>query len=154
MVIIINASEEDLDQIYKIELESFDNPYPYSLLKAYLYLSPNLYIIARDDDNSILGYAIGIVQNRYRGHVVSIAVRKDSRKKGTGTQLLLELENRFRKEGCVYSYLEVHYKNEPAISLYRKLGYYIVALKRNYYRRGEHAFIMVKPLNSYRPVFE
>lgn len=154
MVIIINAIEKDLNQIYAIELQSFDNPYPYSLLKAYLYLSPELYIVAKDNDDTILGYAIGIIQNNIRGHVVSIAVKRDARKQGIGTLLLKELEDRFKKERCVYSYLEVHYKNEPAISLYRKMGYYIVLLKKNYYKRGEHAYVMVKPLNKSTTILE
>ncbi|MEM0373463.1 MAG: ribosomal-protein-alanine N-acetyltransferase RimI, partial [Sulfolobales archaeon] len=38
-VIISRATEEDLFQIYDIERESFENPYPFSLLRAYLYIS-------------------------------------------------------------------------------------------------------------------
>lgn len=144
MVIISDASEEDLEQIYEIEVESFDKPYPLSLLKAYLYLS-NIYIVAKED-SKILGYAIGIIQFKKRGHVVSIATRKESRKKGIGTLLLSTLEKIFMNKNCTYSYLEVMVTNNDAIKFYRKMNYLVIYTKRNYYGRGRHAYIMMKSL--------
>lgn len=143
MIIITNVTEEDLQRIYEIELESFEEPYSYSLLKAYYFLSKELFLVAKNG-NEVIGYSLGIVQYGYRGHVVSIAVRKDYRKKGVGLMLLKELEKRFIEYNCTYSYLEVNYKNIPAISFYNKLGYFVVKFQKNYYGRGKHAFIMVK----------
>ncbi|AWR94686.1 ribosomal protein S18-alanine N-acetyltransferase [Acidianus brierleyi] len=144
MVIISDASEEDLEQIYEIEVESFDKPYPISLLKAYLYLS-NIYIVAKED-SKILGYAIGIIQFKKRGHVVSIATRKESRKKGIGTLLLSTLEKTFINNNCTYSYLEVMITNREAIRFYRNMNYLVIYTKKNYYGRGRHAYIMMKSL--------
>lgn len=144
MVIISDASEEDLEQIYEIEVESFDKPYPISLLKAYLYLS-NIYIVAKED-SKILGYAIGIIQFKKRGHVVSIATRKESRKKGIGTLLLSTLEKTFINNNCTYSYLEVMITNREAIRFYRDMNYLVIYTKKNYYGRGRHAYIMMKSL--------
>jgi len=143
VIIITNVSEEDLQKVYEIELESFEEPYPYSLLKAYYYLAKELFMVARDG-NEILGYALGIVQYGYRGHVVSIAVKKDYREKGIGSMLLQNLENRFKALNCTHSYLEVNYKNIPAIKFYNKQGYVVVKFQKNYYGRGKHAFIMAK----------
>jgi len=144
VVIISDASEEDLEQIYEIEVESFDKPYPISLLKAYLYLS-NIYIVAKED-SKILGYAIGIIQFKKRGHVVSIATRKESRKKGIGTLLLSTLEKTFINNNCTYSYLEVMITNREAIRFYRDMNYLVIYTKKNYYGRGRHAYIMMKSL--------
>ncbi len=144
MVIISDASEEDLEQIYEIEVESFDKPYPMSLLKVYLYLS-NVYIVAREN-SKILGYAIGIIQFKRRGHVVSIATRKEYRKKGIGTSLLSTLERMFINNNCTYSYLEVMVTNSEAIEFYRNMGYLIIYTKKNYYGKGKHAYIMMKSL--------
>ena len=143
MIIITNVSEEDLQKVYEIELESFDEPYSFPLLKAYYYLAKELFIVAKEE-NEILGYALGIVQYGYRGHVVSIAVRKGYREKGIGSLLLKNLENRFKTLNCTHSYLEVNYKNVPAIKFYSKQGYVVTKLQKNYYGRGKHAFIMVK----------
>jgi SSU ribosomal protein S18P alanine acetyltransferase (EC 2.3.1.-) len=64
--------------------------------------------------------------------------------------LLNEMENRFQILGSKYSYLEVDYKNIDAISFYRKHGYIVVGLKRNYYGRIDTPLIMIKPLPSTR----
>ncbi len=143
VVIISDATEDDLGEIYRIELESFDRPYPFSLLKAYLYLA-NVYIVARED-GQVVGYAIGIIQHRVRGHVVSIATSQNFRRKGVGTQLLRHLENSFRERGCTYSYLEVRVDNVDAIKFYNENGYLVTYTRKNYYGRGKHAFVMVKP---------
>ncbi|BDC00249.1 ribosomal protein S18-alanine N-acetyltransferase [Saccharolobus caldissimus] len=145
MILITDASEEDLDQIYKIERSSFDNPYPYSLLKAYLILANKLYLIAKDNQ-TVVGYIIGIIQYGYRGHIVSIAVDKSYRKKGIGSKLLSSLEERFKSFGVKYSYLEVDVRNKSAISFYYRNGYIIAYLRKNYYGMGKHAFIMLKNL--------
>lgn len=137
-------SEEDLSKVYEVEVESFEDPYPYSLLKAYYYLSRELFLVAREGDQ-ILGYALGIIQYGYRGHVVSIAVKREFREKGIGRLLLLELEKKFREYYCTHSYLEVNYKNLNAIIFYNKLGYIVVKFQKNYYGRGKHALIMAKP---------
>ncbi|MEM0174205.1 MAG: GNAT family N-acetyltransferase, partial [Sulfolobaceae archaeon] len=124
-VIISRATEEDLFQIYDIERESFENPYPFSLLRAYLYISGNLYLVAKEQD-LVLGYIIGVIQFNIRGHIVSIAVRREWRNKGIGSMLVSELERRFKDFNCRYSYLEVAINNTPAINFYRKMGYIIV----------------------------
>ncbi|ARM75766.1 ribosomal protein S18-alanine N-acetyltransferase [Acidianus manzaensis] len=145
MVIITDASEEDLPQIYNIEVESFDNPYPYSLLKAYLYLANGFYLVAKED-GKILGYIIGIIQFKTRGHIVSIAVKKEYRNQGIGNMLINKLEERFLSASCFYSYLEVMVTNYSAIFFYHSNNYLIMFTRKNYYGRGKHAYVMVKYL--------
>ncbi|ACP47879.1 ribosomal-protein-alanine acetyltransferase [Sulfolobus islandicus Y.N.15.51] len=145
MVIITDATEADLGQIFQIETESFDDPYPYSLLRTYLFLANKLYLVAKEGEK-IIGYIIGIIQYGYRGHIVSIAVEPAYRKKGIGTKLLSEIEERFKLNGAKYSYLEVNINNLPAISFYQENGYLIMYIRRNYYGRSKHAFVMIKNL--------
>ncbi len=145
MILISNASEDDLDEIYRIEVNSFEKPYPYSLLRAYLVLADGLYLTAKYD-GKIVGYVIGIIQNGYRGHIVSIAVDKLYRKRGIGSTLLKSIEEKFKMRSAKYSYLEVDIRNHDAISLYWKNGYISTYLRRNYYGRGKHALVMVKNL--------
>lgn len=145
LVVISDATEGDLQQIYEIEIESFDQPYSLRLLKAYLILSGNLYIVAKEGD-VVQGYAIGITQNKIRGHVISIATRAKARGKGIGSAILRELERRFVACGATYSYLEVETKNANALLFYSHLGYLISYTRKNYYGRNRHAFIMLKSL--------
>ncbi len=146
MVIIGDASPSDLDGIYEIEKGSFDDPYPLGLLKAYLFISNGLFIVARSE--KVLGYALGIVQSKNRGHVISIAVDPSFRGEGIGRSLLGELHRRFLKLGCSYSYLEVAVTNTEAIELYRAMQYKVVRFRVGYYGKGKHAFVMVKDLRE------
>ncbi|AWR99585.1 GNAT family N-acetyltransferase [Metallosphaera hakonensis] len=142
-IIISDAWEGDLKEIAEIENSSFDQPFPLPLLKAYLSLADGLFLVARDNDR-VLGYCIGIVQFKVRGHIISIATSIHSRKRGVGSALLQELERRFMKIGCTYSYLEVNVKNLDAISFYYNRSYRIVRTRKNYYGRNKHGFIMTK----------
>ncbi|BBD73967.1 ribosomal-protein-alanine N-acetyltransferase RimI [Sulfodiicoccus acidiphilus] len=150
MVIIDNASLSDLEEVYEVERRSFEDPYPLALLKAYLFISGNLFVVARD--GKVVGYAVGVMQGRWRGHVISLAVEPEFRGAGLGKSLLGELHRRFGRLGCTYSFLEVGVSNEIALGLYRSLGYYVVGLKVGYYGRGKHAFIMVKDLKGRKGV--
>ncbi|AHC50595.1 alanine acetyltransferase [Sulfolobus acidocaldarius SUSAZ] len=154
MIIISDAREEDLPEIYDVELESFDNPYPFSLLRAYYYISGDLFIVAKSG-NKVIGYILGIIQFGYRGHIVSIAVKKDKRGSGIGTKLISELENRFKLAyHCIHSYLEVYYKNMSAINFYIKNGYKAIRIQKDYYGREKHAIIMIKSLYDHQNGFE
>jgi ribosomal-protein-alanine N-acetyltransferase len=152
VVIITDVKENDLNEVYDVELESFDKPYPFSLLRAYYFISKGLFLVAKEGEE-VIGYSLGIVQFGYRGHVVSIAVRKDKRNNGVGSLLLSELENRFKRMNCLHSYLEVYFKNYPAINFYNKMGYKVIKIVKNYYGKEKHAFVMMKYLYDF-PAFE
>jgi ribosomal-protein-alanine N-acetyltransferase len=150
--IINNAELSDLDEIYEIEVSSFDSPYPVELLKALLILFKEYFLVAKAE-KTLLGYAVGTLRNDVRSHIVSIAIRKDFRRRGVGRMLMAELERRFKRAGANYSYLEVEVTNVDALRFYVNIGYRISKLHLNYYGKGRHAFIMVKSLRG-GPGFE
>ncbi|MEM4911300.1 MAG: GNAT family N-acetyltransferase, partial [Metallosphaera sp.] len=106
-----------------------------------------LYLVARLGEQ-IVGYCIGIVQFKTRGHVVSIATLKTARNRGIGSALLNELEERFKKLGCTYSYLEVNVNNSDAIRFYFNRSYKVIRTRKNYYGRNRNGFVMLKDLRS------
>jgi Acetyltransferases len=142
---LTNAEVGELDQIFNIEKDSFEEPYPIDLLLAYLYVAREFFLVARAEKR-VLGYIIGIPRLKYRGHVISIAVKKEARRKGIGSILLKVLEDKFKAFGCTHSYLEVMENNYAAIMLYRNSGYEIIGYYDKYYRNGKGAFIMMKNL--------
>jgi len=138
--------EEMLSEIYSVELTCFKDPYPPRLLLYYLRLSGDLFIACRSGGR-LVGYAIGVIEDFGRaGHVVSICVHRDYRRRGLGRRLMEMLEKLFRERGALESRLEVRVSNEPAIKLYRSLGYSIVGVYHSYYSDGEDAYIMSKRL--------
>ena len=85
MIIITDAKPDYLDAIYEVERSSFERPYPKGLLKFYLLLNPRTFLIAKDSRSGrIVGYAVGLLQWGLVGHVISIAVLEEYRRKGIG----------------------------------------------------------------------
>ena len=66
-------------------------------------------------------------------HVTTIAVAAPHRRQGIGEKLMVELLERGRTAGMVCSTLEVRAGNQPAITLYEKLGYHVAATRKGYY---------------------
>ncbi|MCX8182213.1 MAG: ribosomal protein S18-alanine N-acetyltransferase [Candidatus Methanomethyliaceae archaeon] len=135
-----DATLKDLNEIYAIEKESFPDPYPKPLLKAFFY-HPGIYIVAVIG-GEIVGYAIGIIRFRSLGHIISIAVRKESRGRGIGKKLLKELIKRLSAMGAKKIRIEVRESNEIAINLYKKFGFVTKEKIFGYYPDGEAALVM------------
>jgi len=72
-----------------------------------------------------------------------IIVPEECRKKGIGSNLLSEIE----KENINNITLEVRESNIPAISFYKKNGYKIETVRKNYYG-NEDGYLMMKEIGE------
>lgn len=83
-------------------------------------------------------------------HMIRIAVAPDYRSKGVATWLLqqcFKLAQQKRNFDSVY--IEVRPSNNAAIALYRKLGFYVIGTRPNYYpESNEDALVMRKQLKE------
>lgn len=77
-----------------------------------------------------------------KGHVVSVAVLPEHRRKGVGGALVTRAMEGMRTYGAKQCYLEVRVTNDEAITLYRKLGLEVSRTIRGYYADGEDAYVM------------
>jgi ribosomal-protein-alanine N-acetyltransferase len=78
--------------------------------------------------------------------VLTLCVLPKHRCKGCGRLLMQEAERMARQMGMQKISLEVRKSNVPAIKLYKQLGFSQVGCRRAYYRDGEDALLMDKPL--------
>jgi ribosomal-protein-alanine N-acetyltransferase len=110
-----------------------------------------------EGDRSVLSKILDAMRSQLReerpvGHLVSIAVLPEYRRRGVGSALLSKtidvMRNVYRVDAI---YLEVRVSNEPAIRLYEKFGFRKARIWRGYYRDGEDAYIMVKRLAEEAP---
>ncbi|MCE4615074.1 MAG: ribosomal protein S18-alanine N-acetyltransferase [Desulfurococcales archaeon] len=142
---IRRATNKDLPEIYRIELEVFgDDAWHPIALGFFLHLDTARFLVY--DASEIIGYAIGIVEKGGFGHVLNIAVRKDYRRKRVGALLLSRLEAELKSLGAITFYLEVRADNYNAIRFYKENIYKINGVKKKYYRDGMDALVMVKEL--------
>lgn len=77
------------------------------------------------------------------GSITNIAVRPDLRRTGLGRAVVTALLDRARESSVVDVFLEVRVSNEPALALYRSLGFETVGTRKNFYKLPtEDAFVM------------
>lgn len=144
-VVIRKARKEELSTIYEIERLSFKEPYPRPFLESLLVLANDLFLVA-EIDKRIVGYAVAVIRERFMGHVISIAVHPNFRRRGIATALLRELLNKLRNRRARFVRLEVRITNKAAIKLYKKLEFREVYVIPNYYPDGEACYVMVREL--------
>ena len=147
-LVIRPARLNDLERVYEIEVEAFgDEAYSRELLKMYYFVSPETFLVA-DIDGEIAGYVIGLYKRWGEGHVISLAVRSKYRRRGVATALMKRVIQLLASKGATAIRLEVKASNEPAINLYKKLGFKIIGVIDGYYRSGESAYLMVKKIEN------
>jgi ribosomal-protein-alanine N-acetyltransferase len=137
---IRTVRQEDIEEISLLEQASFNDPYPSYFLSELARDNPETFLVLTLN-NEIVGY--GVVDHwEDHDHLISIAVRPNSRRKGLGEALLVELEKRLSKERPLR--LEVRQGNLAAINLYSKRGFTKTGSAEGYYGDGEDAIIMEK----------
>ncbi|MEJ2365021.1 MAG: GNAT family N-acetyltransferase [Deltaproteobacteria bacterium] len=127
----------DFDELLKIEAEAFpksqyDLGQFWRLHKTY----PNTFLV--DVSEFINGY---IVFNP-KGHVISMAVKSELRRKGIGTILLQEATAHCAGRPLL---LEVRVSNVGAQEFYLALGFNFIGRAKGYYHDGEDALLMERP---------
>ncbi|MEM4666480.1 MAG: GNAT family N-acetyltransferase, partial [Thermofilum sp.] len=80
------------------------------------------------------------------GHVHSIAVDPQFRKKGVGRALMEETFRMLRERGVKSVVLEVSIANEAGISFWKSLGFSPVGIRKRFYLDGTDAIIMRKEI--------
>ena len=98
----------------------------------------------------VVGYVAGIIYHgsRFRvGQIYSMAVLPKSRRLGIGSTLLNYFEQEAVKGGCRSATLEVRRSNRSAQALYRRLGYEVEEVLKDYYARGSDGLRMRKILS-------
>jgi ribosomal-protein-alanine N-acetyltransferase len=157
MAVIRAIAQNDLDQVVRIERQSFLDPYPRGLLQWLAENLPTLFLVATEDriqkqtEHELLGYVVAQVlpsSGTRIGHVISIAVEPLHRREGIGAQLMQEIIRRLLEQKCTRVQLEVRVHNTAALLLYEKLGFHHEEILRGYYREGENGVLLTLDLEE------
>ena len=140
-----HLTAEDAARCAELEALLFDGDDPWPR-EAFLreIASPHAHYVAARVEDTLVGYA-GIARLgrtppfEYEIHTVGVDPAYQGR--GIGRRMMAALLDLAGQDGVVF--LEVRTDNEPAIALYRSLGFVEVGLRRRYYRAsGADAFTM------------
>lgn len=138
---ILKMQEQHLEILVQ-DLNEYDDFWNEKILKDEFYNENSEYFVICEDE-IVCGFA-GLWFNIDEAHIMNIAVRKDFRKNGIGSELLNFLidEAKSKKKMCIT--LEVRDDNIPAIELYKKFNFEILGRRKKYYNNVNDAIIMTK----------
>lgn len=132
----------DLDDVMDIEVESFSLPWTRWMFEKELRDKKHSYFLVARSGIQVVGY-IGFWLVEDEAHIVTIAVRSDFRRKHIGSLLMASALNLAARLGANRATLEVRVSNLPAQTLYKKFGFEIVAIRKNFYAdTSEDAYVM------------
>ncbi len=131
-VIIRPMKVLDLDDVLRIERESYVEPWLRDHFLYELQTSRISKTMVLEIEGKIAGY-VGLWLLHPEIHVTNMTVSTGYRKQGLGTKLMdyvmnLALESKFK-----VITLEVRHNNDAALALYRKFGFEIRGIRKNYY---------------------
>jgi len=116
---------------------------------------PESFIVA-EQNGEIVGYIMCRIELGFsnfgfsglikKGHIVSIAVLPEFRRKGIAKALINRAMEGMKLYKAKQCFLEVRVSNVPAVNLYKSLGFQITKTIHGYYADGEDAYVMSKKL--------
>ena len=143
MIRIREMTAADVVWVAALEKICFHDPWSEGSVASELNNPLSLWLVAVDDGR-VVGY-VGSQTVIDESDMMNIAVHPDHRRQGIAEALIEALTNALREKGSRGLTLEVRVSNAPAITLYEKLGFSQVGLRKNYYRNPkEDALILRK----------
>ena len=138
-----------LKEVLKLNLRCFKYGENYTK-HTFLYLlnEPNglSYRVVTPEQN-IVGFIFVMVNtDDGTGHLTTIGIAPEHRRRGLALKLLQYTEDALRKRDVGILMLEVRVSNTAAQHLYQNFGYTIMQRLSKYYNNGEDGFLMVKSL--------
>ena len=143
MIEIVEMTVAQVTAVADLEKVCFSDPWSEKSVASELDNPLALWLVALDGD-TVAGY-IGSQTVMDETDMMNVAVAPSHRRMGIGEQLVMTLVGKLQKRGSHSLTLEVRDSNEPARSLYEKLGFEQVGRRPNYYRNPrEDALILRK----------
>ena len=134
---------DHVSQVAELEKICFSDPWSEKSVASELTNPLSLWLVAVEGER-VAGY-LGSQSVMGESDMMNVAVHPDFRRQGVAELLVKELVAALAEKGNYCLTLEVRASNTPAISLYEKLGFSRIGLRKNYYRNPkEDALILRK----------
>src|SRR5271157_1795020 len=145
------CEREDVPDVIRINSETLPEHYSDYFYYEILAEFPETFLVA-ELDGKIVGYIMCRIEYGFshlrrlglarKGHIVSIAIVEQHRRKGVGSALVKACHEEMIAKGASECYLEVRISNGEAIGLYERLEYKTTGQLESYYKDGEAAYLM------------
>jgi ribosomal-protein-alanine N-acetyltransferase len=144
MIEVVKMTEEHIDAIIDIENKCFAMPWSRRSMEGELERANNglAYYFVGLVDGKVAGYG-GMWHVVTEGHITNIAIDEDYRRMGVGDAIVSEMMRVADELNMLGVTLEVRVSNKAAIALYKKHGFGMEGIRKEYYEDNrEDAYIM------------
>lgn len=143
----------DLAGLHQLDQVCFPREIAYSRAELQYFLThPKCSCwIAEQPDDKLAGFVICERSNRHgrrAGHIVTLDIDPQERRRGLGTLLMQTAEEQMRQEGAGVLSLEVAENNPAARQFYRSLGFVVRGRIAKYYGGKVDAEVMEKVIDT------
>jgi ribosomal-protein-alanine N-acetyltransferase len=137
-----------LDECWRLDHRCFVDGEAYSRETfEYLLTSPeSVSYRVVTPDGTMVGFIVGIVEPDRTGHITTLGVAPEHRRRGVARRMLFKVEEGFRRRGVRITRLEVRSVNTGAQDLYLKLGFTVTQRLPRYYSNGGDGLLMIKSI--------
>jgi len=142
-----------LPDILEIEKTLFPTPWTQGMFEQELIAGPSpegpgSYAVVAAAAGRVLGYTVAWFVDE-GVHLMNIAVRKDTQRRGVGRRLMRHLLREARSAGKAVIILEVRVSNSGAQAFYESFGFAKFGVRRGYYADNrEDAILMALDLSK------
>lgn len=144
-MLIREMTLQDVPAVAEIEKACFSLPWSEKSLVDSVVREDTMFLVC-EDAQEIVGY-IGMYLSFDEGDITNVAVSPAHRKKGYGEAIVSKAVELAKEKQLEMILLEVRVSNVPAISLYKKMGFEEIGMRKNFYEHPvEDAIIMKCPL--------
>ncbi|MGB7921704.1 MAG: ribosomal protein S18-alanine N-acetyltransferase [Pyrinomonadaceae bacterium] len=139
-----------LDEVWRLDQRCFVDGEAYSrdTFEYLLTAAESVSYRAVTQGGTMVGFIVGLVEPDHTGHVTTIGVSPEHRRRGLARRLMEKVEDGFRRRSVRMVRLEVRSVNAGAQQLYRDLGYTVTQRLPRYYSNGGDGLLMVKSLDD------
>ncbi|HEX8843596.1 MAG TPA: N-acetyltransferase [Pyrinomonadaceae bacterium] len=138
-----------LDECWRLDQRCFVDGEAYSRdTFEYLLTAPeSVSYRAVTQGGLMVGFIIGLVEPDHTGHVTTVGVAPEHRRRRIARRLMEKVEDGFRRRDVRIVRLEVRSINTGAQHLYLSLGYTVTQRLPRYYSNGGDGLLMIKSLD-------
>jgi ribosomal-protein-alanine N-acetyltransferase len=142
--VISSLSEDDLDEVYRIDCQS-PSPWTPAQLEGEFFGPPGWRLAGRENDDGPLRGFLLARNLAGEAEIMRIGVESQFRRKGLATLLLQNFLRVLANEGVCTCHLELRASNNKARKLYEKSDFVMTGLRKKYYTDpADDAMIMTR----------
>ncbi len=139
-----------LDECWRLDQRCFVDGEAYSrdTFEYLLTAQESVSYRAVTQGGAMVGFIVGLVEPDHTGHVTTLGVAPEHRRRGIARQMLEKVEDGFRRRNVRVVRLEVRSVNAGAQQLYLDRGYVVTQRLPRYYSNGGDGLLMIKALDD------